>query len=109
MLKARNLIFLLLVVVTACSNLVTAAKKGDIAAVQESLSKDANINETDSEGFTALMHAANNGHIEVVKLLLDKGADVNVADRWGTTALMLASGNDHNEIVKLIKQHNEEK
>jgi ankyrin repeat protein len=105
MLRARNLIFLLLVVMTACSNLISAAKQGSIVEVQTILDKDANIDETDSSGFTALMYAANNGHIEIVKLLLNKGADVSIVDNWGNTALILAASQDHYEIAKLLNKY----
>ena len=49
--------------------LIDAAIDGDIARVQERLDAGDDINETDLEGWTALMYASDEGHSAVVDLL----------------------------------------
>ncbi|MGG4553828.1 ankyrin repeat domain-containing protein [Paenibacillus humicus] len=49
------------------------------------------VNRTDSQGLTALMHAAMYGNNELVTVLLEAGADVNMKDTNGLTALDYAN------------------
>ena len=65
------------------------------------LDHGAYINETDENGWTALMFAAKKSNLNGVKLLLDRGADVNATNNLGKTAFSLAS---HPEIVALISE-----
>lgn len=83
---------------------ITAAKEGDIDAVEEFLEKGADINMQNKDGSTALMWAANEGFEEIVKLLLQKGAAVNIQDNAGNTALMVAASKGFKEILKLLLQ-----
>jgi len=57
--------------------LIDEAKKGDLQNVIRLLNAQANVNEYNAEGLTALMSAAENGHAEVVKVLLQAGANVD--------------------------------
>jgi ankyrin repeat protein len=57
--------------------LIDEAKKGDLQNVTRLLQAQANVNEYNAEGLTALMSAAKNGHAEVVKVLLQAGANVD--------------------------------
>jgi len=67
------------------SDLLVAARKGDISAVISLLDKGANIetrnvpdgNHGYNSGFTPLMFAVDNGYKNVVKELLKKGANAN--------------------------------
>lgn len=92
-------------------NFRDAAKKGDLAQVQELL--DAKIiNLADEKGYTALSWAARRGHVDVVQCLLDNQADVNSQNTAGETALLLAveyskpqpsaASDGHLEIVKKL-------
>jgi ankyrin repeat protein len=54
------------------------------------LGQDVNINATDVEYATALMHAAQNGRVEIVKNLLDLGADPTITKPNGRDALFYA-------------------
>jgi ankyrin repeat protein len=83
-------------------NLIRASSKGDLATVKAAIESGSNVNQTDSNGRTALIEAAWSGHLEVVKLLTGNKADVNIADISGYTALMRASEEGHLEIVKLL-------
>ena len=78
------------------SELIRAAKTGDLDKVYAYLAKDADINGRNSSGRTALIQAANSEHAkatQIIELLLDAGADINAADNKGNTALILASKN----------------
>ena len=52
---------------------------------QESLNTGANINDTDQNGYPALMLAIIHRHKEVVRILLDRGADPNLRAANGPT------------------------
>ncbi|NCN89306.1 MAG: ankyrin repeat domain-containing protein [Gallionella sp.] len=75
------------------SELIDAAKAGDTGAIRRLLGNGADVNETDAEGTTVLMHTSHRGDLELVSLLLQAGADVNRADPLGWTALMKACYN----------------
>jgi len=80
-------------------DLLNAASRGDVAAVQALLEAGTDVNATTSETCrgndirpvcgrpTALIMASLTGHLEVVQALLDKGADVNATMYGGATAL----------------------
>jgi uncharacterized protein len=80
-------------------DLLHAASRGDVAAVQALLEAGTDVNARTSETCrgndvrpecgraTALIMAALTGHLEVVQALLDKGADVNAKMYGGATAL----------------------
>jgi len=56
------------------SDLLQAAKDGNLSVAQTLLIQDADPNTTNVHGISALMMASQKGHTEIVKLLLDKGA-----------------------------------
>ncbi len=56
----------------------------------KALTKDVNVDVTNSSGWTPLMIAAYYGNKQVIKLLLEKGAKTNLTNQNGTTALMYA-------------------
>ncbi|MFA5292087.1 MAG: ankyrin repeat domain-containing protein [Phycisphaerae bacterium] len=89
------------------TQLIQAAKKGDLAAVQNLLDSGADVNaKRNIDGVTALIWAALNGRTEVVKLLLEKGADVNAVSDSGLTALDAAKTQGHTDIVQILKRPN---
>ena len=51
-----------------------AAKNGDLAKLQESLSKDADVNGHDDKGITPLAWAAMAGQNDAAQLIIKKGA-----------------------------------
>lgn len=83
-------------------NLIRASSKGDLATVKAELESGTNVNQTDSNGRTALIEAAWSGHVDIVKLLVGSKADVNIADVSGYTALMRASEEGYLDIVRLL-------
>src|SRR5262245_17737283 len=68
--------------------LLDAIRRDDAAAVKALIRTNADVNATDENGATALMHAALLAGPQVVRHLLDGGAGVNTANRFGATALM---------------------
>jgi len=84
--------------------LLSAAKKGDAAAVKSLLAKGADVNAKTRYNQTPLMFAAEKGHLEIVKALIEAGADVNVVDTFYKffTPLYGAASKGHVEVVKLL-------
>jgi ankyrin repeat protein len=101
--KVVILIPVMLIILTGCySPLHTAAGKGDIVAVKESLAQGADVNAKDRDGYTPLSWAVGSGRIDVVKLLIEQGADVNAKERDGWTPLLSAAKKGHFQIAQLL-------
>ncbi len=80
-----------------------ATKEGNIVFVRRGLSKGADINAKDDDGFTPLHWTAIKGHKEIVELLIDNGANVNPkGDEFGMTPLHKAASKGHREITELL-------
>jgi len=81
---------------------------GDVDDVAAILKAGANINATDDDGYSGLMHAAYSGYPDVVELLVKKNADKNIKSKDGEnqTALDIAKVNleedENNEDLKKI-------
>ena len=102
--------------------ILTAATKGDAAALRGLVKAGGNVNARNGNlGETALMLAAENGHVEAVRVLLAGGADVNLKAMkalgvtqasgrqtinmmLGWTAMRAASHKGHTAVVELLKQ-----
>lgn len=84
------------------TELMIAARNGDLAEVNALLEKGVDINEQTSSGSTALMIAAFMGHLDVVKALVNKGADINIKDSSDGTALYRALLWDHSDIFQFL-------
>lgn len=68
------------------------------AHVVESLLNDIDVEETDYDGWNALLNAAHQGHAAVVRVLLDVGkASIDQPDYMGWTPLMWACYKDRYE------------
>ena len=82
------------------TKLMNAAKKGDIALIENLLYSGAEINAKDEDGWTALMYAARfQKNSDATRLLLYKGADRSIKNKYGITALLLAAGYSENPDV----------
>ncbi|MCK4319668.1 ankyrin repeat domain-containing protein [Candidatus Micrarchaeota archaeon] len=84
--------------------LLKAAEKGDMEAVELLIKKGANVNTKINFGRTPLIGAAGEGHTETVKLLIQKGAEVTAKNNYGETALIGAAHNGHTETAELLIQ-----
>jgi len=89
----------LMVCVTGCSTIYSAAGNGNLAAVKQYLQDGADVNARAKDGWPPLIFAARNGHLDVVKYLVDKGADMNAKDKKGWTPLMWATDEGHLDVV----------
>jgi ankyrin repeat protein len=89
------------------SNLLAAAEKGDVEAVQSELAAGADINESDDDGWSALHLSALNARTAAVEALLDHPEiDVNCRNKWKSTPLSLASAKGHYaSVLALVKHH----
>ena len=77
----------------------------DLDRVKFLVSKGADVNKADNQGWTPLQSAARQRHDGMVKLLIELGADVNLADSSGTTPLLAAIARDHIPSIKVLLEH----
>jgi ankyrin repeat protein len=86
------------------SPLSIAVEKNNIAMVQLLLNNNANINDKDAVGNTALVEAVGrkDPDIPTVQCLIDNGADVNAKGLGGYTALIWAAFHDQPEIAQQL-------
>jgi ankyrin repeat protein len=83
--------------------LIQAAQGDNVAVVQQLLTRGADIEARDKNGYTALIMASFHGRNEVVMLLLDKGANTEArTTEFGWTALILAAWQGKTEVVRLL-------
>lgn len=80
----------------------TAAKEGNVAALEVLIKNKANLNEAAVDSNLPLIVAIENNHPEVVKLMLNNGVTSDTKDRAETPALIIASRNGQKEIVNLL-------
>jgi ankyrin repeat protein len=73
--------------------LLIVIRNGDYAQVQKLLRAGADVNTTDSDGTTALMHSVIESDVKIMKLLIDSGANINAKNALDSTALMYAATN----------------
>ena len=83
-------------------NLIDAATRGDMGAVQALLAKGADVNAKARDDWTALMLASQNGHLDVAQALLAMGAGVNAKRNDGTTALTSATAAGYTEVRTVL-------
>ncbi|MCE1248668.1 MAG: ankyrin repeat domain-containing protein [Firmicutes bacterium] len=86
----------------ADSELLSAASKGDIPAIEKCLARGASLQSADNEGRTALHLAAYNGQFETVKFLIKKGAETNEKTKDGRTPLHLAAYNGNRDTADYL-------
>lgn len=72
------------------------------AVVKVLISAGADINQSDSEGYTPLMAASSVGNLEMVNLLIKNGARLNAATSSKCTALHYARKNGRLDIVNAL-------
>jgi len=81
--------------------MIEAAGRGDLPAVEKLLGEGAEVQAKDGSGKTALNSAAYGNHIEVFRRLLDAGANINEADNLPSSPLMTAAVRGYVGIVRL--------
>ena len=66
------------------------------------VSKGADVNSADKNGYTPLYFASNWGHVDIVKYLISKGANADAASKDGTSPMMGAvSGHSFMEFTRV--------
>ncbi|WP_202300537.1 ankyrin repeat domain-containing protein [Dryocola clanedunensis] len=70
---------------------IDAARVGNLEVVKQSISSGANVNDTDSNGYSLLILATYHGQYSVARYLLAQGADPGLLDNHGRSALMGAA------------------
>lgn len=79
-----------------------AAEEGDLAALEQMLRAEENVNTPMLDGSTALHWAALRDQAEVVSFLLERGADVEARNRNGVYPLYLAALNGSAKVTSLL-------
>ncbi|CAE7702376.1 CARNS1 [Symbiodinium sp. CCMP2456] len=79
-----------------------AAKKGDLAAVQQFLDKNKPLDAQDHKGITPLGYAIGANRIAVVKKLLDSRANPYAVDSSGNSGLHYAAGYGRKELLEQL-------
>ncbi len=109
--KRSNLCFVLITVlfliILGCATvpktpLIQASSIGDLLTVQNLIKEGANINESDRDGYTPLMHAIWERKIDVAKYLIQSGADIKLKDKGGSDALLYAVNYGQIELVNIL-------
>ena len=84
------------------SDLMAAAKNGDLEFIEMHLREGADINAVNKERGSALNMAAMAGQADSVALLLERGADPNVRNSDGGTPLISAAFLGHSDVVEIL-------
>lgn len=89
------------------AELVEAAGKGNIPAMQKALDNWADIDAYSSpmQDNFALYSAAENGQLDAVKYLIEHGAHVNTSTHYGETPLHAAARNGNADIINYLLDH----
>jgi ankyrin repeat protein len=84
---------------------------GNCNEINNLLETDNNINEQDSDGWTALHYAAQSGNISIGKALLENKAQVDIKDSYGNTPLLRAVFNfkGNGDMIKLLLKYGADK
>lgn len=86
------------------TDLMIAAKVGDIKTVKQLLKSKVNVNAATRTGWTGLMEALSNNHIEIAEMLIQAGADVNARSNTGISPLYLGAAESKMIVNNLIKR-----
>lgn len=88
----------------ASSGFTTTDKlRWDIHLCEFLLSKGANPNIQDNDGFTPLHYASQNNDVDLATLLLSKGANPNLLDKWGNIPLKRCRFDGKNDtLIKIL-------
>jgi ankyrin repeat protein len=84
--------------------LIIASGKNHLDVANLLVSRGANVNLSNQNGWTPLMAAVSRGSYPIAIFLLEKGADPNSKHIYGWTALKLASQKGKDDIVGLLKK-----
>ena len=87
----------------SANEIINLCRNGTLQQVEESIQAGMNVNASNDEGRTVLMHIAEKYSAEVLRALIKAGADVNARMDGGWTALTLAAQfNENLEITSAL-------
>lgn len=81
--------------------LIAAAERGDLPAVERLIAEGADLNARDGRGRTAALAATHARQTEVVRALAEAGADLNLRDQRQDNVLLYAGAGGLLEIVRV--------
>jgi len=84
------------------AGILDMANSGDAQGINHLLKLDINLNQTDSDGQSALHIASAAGNGEIVSILLIRGANIDPVNNSGETPLLLAVKGGNNDIVDIL-------
>lgn len=83
--------------------IIDAARRGNLALLQECLEAGMSVNSLDKSGSSSLHAAAQGGHIEcILRLLKEPKLEINWQNKLGDTPLHCAAYRGHADIVQLL-------
>ena len=83
-----------------------AAKKGDLAVIQQGIIDKIDVNCRDSKNRTALYHASQQGHVLLVEYLISQHADLSITSTdTGMSPLHMAAWTGHDAVIAVLLSH----
>jgi ankyrin repeat protein len=82
--------------------LMAAIMSGNKIIIEKLIAKKADLDQTDTQGKSALIYAAFNNNTEIVQMLLKAGANKKLADNENRTALDYAKFNKNTQLIILL-------
>jgi len=79
-----------------------AAQQGDLAALNQFIAENADVNEAQVDGTTALHWAVQDDHLGMVRALLNAGANPDALNRVGASPILAAAINGNAEILAAL-------
>ncbi|MAM71876.1 MAG: hypothetical protein CMP91_12120 [Gammaproteobacteria bacterium] len=102
MFKMKRLSASILVLALAGSGPALAQVDYSLAELETALQQGMDVNWSEADGTTLLMHAIYNQESDKARLLIQQGADVNASNRYGATALYLAAQQGMDDIAIML-------
>ncbi|XP_045613639.1 osteoclast-stimulating factor 1 [Procambarus clarkii] len=86
--------------------IIDAARRGNLALLEECLAAGVSVNALDKSGSSSLHAAAQGGHREcVLRLLKEPKLEIDLQNKLGDTPLHCAAYRGHGEVVQLLLKH----
>lgn len=89
------------------SKIFSAVRNGHEEILMRYIASGGDLNITDHDGWSLLMHAAVHGQTKMVQILLGYGASPDIADEQNNTAHAIAMKRGYTEIALWIQQASE--
>jgi len=86
----------------AATDIHTAIRTGDAAAVRQALMAGADVNKPDNWGRTPLIVALQQAKTDTAALLIKQGASISLTDAWGRTPLLVATQLKNTVAIQLL-------